>query len=153
MADVISLLIEIAFAVSLLGFITIVVLVPTKKVVESGQAGKRMESPVVPAVLILGGAAALSMFPLSLLSKSNTFRIAGIVSSVILLVAYVSIYLEHRSMKRYMSQALAPLETVHTVTANADQMTVECPRCGKHLTVQHGANMITCPHCGLSGSL
>jgi hypothetical protein len=153
MADVISLLIEIAFAVSLLGFITIVILVPTKKVVESGKAGKRMESPFVPAVLLVGGAAAFSMFPLSLLSGSNIFRIAGIVSSVILIVAYVAIYMEHRAMKKYITHVHTPLETVDAVPAHADQMTVECPRCGKHLTIQQGANMITCPHCGLSGSL
>ncbi len=30
---------------------------------------------------------------------------------------------------------------------------VECPQCGSHIDIYPGSNQITCPHCGLSGSM
>ena len=37
--------------------------------------------------------------------------------------------------------------------AGAGSITVECPGCGGRLEVHEGASSITCPHCGLTGSL
>jgi hypothetical protein len=32
-------------------------------------------------------------------------------------------------------------------------ITVECPQCGNHLHIPEGSHTITCPHCGLSGTI
>jgi hypothetical protein len=32
-------------------------------------------------------------------------------------------------------------------------MTVECPQCGSHINLPEGSHQITCPYCGLSGTL
>lgn len=32
-------------------------------------------------------------------------------------------------------------------------MTVECPQCGGHIQLPEGSNQITCPYCGLSGTM
>jgi len=34
-----------------------------------------------------------------------------------------------------------------------EMMTVECPQCAKHIEIPVGSHTITCPYCGLSGSM
>jgi LSD1 subclass zinc finger protein len=135
----------------LIGFITVIMLIPTKKAIESGQAF-RMSSPLVPSIIWSGISAAFIMFPLSLLAGSSAVRIAGIATSLILIAAYVAILFEHRAMKRHLATTMLPLEEMHRHNGH-DLMTVECPRCRHHLSIPHGSVQITCPNCGLSGSL
>src|SRR5512136_234261 len=109
MAGIITFLVEIAFAASLIGFVTIIMLIPTKKVILSGQAGSKMDSPLVPVLIGAGALFAFTMMPLSVLADSMTVTIAGLAGSVILMSAYLVIYLEHRSMKRLLHSSL-PVE-------------------------------------------
>ena len=37
--------------------------------------------------------------------------------------------------------------------AQGPMMTVECPQCGAHLNLPEGSHQITCPSCGLSGTI
>jgi predicted neutral ceramidase superfamily lipid hydrolase len=37
--------------------------------------------------------------------------------------------------------------------AKGPMMTVECPQCGSHIHIPEGSHHITCPYCGLSGTL
>jgi hypothetical protein len=37
--------------------------------------------------------------------------------------------------------------------APGPMMTVECPQCGSHIKLPEGSHQITCPYCGLSGTL
>lgn len=42
----------------------------------------------------------------------------------------------------------------HLPAASHDKMmTVECPSCGGHIHIPEGSHEITCPYCGLSGTL
>ncbi|MFW3145199.1 MAG: hypothetical protein ACMUIE_00120 [Thermoplasmatota archaeon] len=41
----------------------------------------------------------------------------------------------------------------HIYPHQAGTMTVECPQCGGHITIPEGSHQITCPYCGISGTI
>jgi len=183
MADITPYLVELAFALSFAGFITIMILIPKKSEIDEGKAGYKMASPLVPTIIASGILVAGFELIISLFARSDDVMYLGIITSILLVLAYGAIFLEFRSVKRHMAMAHPHPEHVHTVphlehahavhphhehihevhptnehpqmeaAPDPNMMTVECPRCRKHLTIMKGAQEITCPHCGLTGSL
>jgi hypothetical protein len=152
MLDTVTILVEIAFVVSLLGFFLLLALIPSKKAIRSGTARGKMDSPIVPVLIVVGVLLAFAMIPLAIVavvSKDMT-AILGFVNATVLFAVYGGIFYEYRGSKKALGGHIAVEEvSVETV----QPMTVECPRCRGHLSIPHGSHAIICPHCGLSGSL
>jgi len=151
MLDMVTILVEIAFVVSLIGFIVLYLLVPSKKAIESGTARGRMDSPLVPVLLVTGILLGIAMIPLSLMTDLIYNGLIGLITAPMLLIAHGEIFREYLAARKMMSKHEA-VEAVSTVP-HPHGLTVECPRCRGHLTIPHGSNSIVCPHCGLNGSL
>ena len=49
--------------------------------------------------------------------------------------------------------AVAPAQAPSRLPPTPQTMTVECPQCHAHIQIQVGSNVITCPYCGLSGTM
>jgi len=180
--DLVSIVVEIIFVASALGFFITWILLPSRKKVEMGAAGRRMSSPMIPALIAIGTLLALLIVPVSFGAGSGNVRLAGWISAPILSLAYLLIILEYAAQKRqikalYGQHAALEVESVdvHVASrpgpshvghqqapsaqaatlhpAQMEMMTVECPQCLSHITIPKGSHTITCSRCGLTGSL
>jgi hypothetical protein len=43
--------------------------------------------------------------------------------------------------------------TAQSHSHHGSHITVECPQCGRHIQIAEGSHAITCPYCGLSGTI
>lgn len=156
MFDTVSILVEIAFVVSFAGFFLLLVLIPSKKAIASGNARGKMGSPIVPILILLSIVLALAMIPLAFFADT-VGSLVGFVTAPLLLIAHFGIAREYAGARRSMSPPHLEVEEVHAVHAtqasHPQMMTVECPGCQGHLSIPNGSHQIVCPHCGLTGSL
>ncbi|MDG6224154.1 MAG: hypothetical protein QCI82_01425 [Candidatus Thermoplasmatota archaeon] len=158
--DILSLTVELAFVASLIGFLILTIMIPSRKAIEEGRGGRKIGSAIVPILMVFGSITALSTIPMSILTSDSWVRIAGLVTGPLLVISYLLIFVEYRRRKRQLStieepvvaEVISPQNPVPDSTA-VPGMTVECPRCRGHLVIRPGSTSITCPHCGMSGSL
>ncbi len=178
--DLFVLLYEVMAAVIFLLLVVLMVLIPSGKRVREGRAGSTMRSPLVPVLIITAIIISVMMVPLAILflKKSDDGWLLGATSAFILPASVLS-YWDYRRTKRLFNEVKggnrtglavsqtheadelplevaslpSPHQPVPTAHSNADHLTVECPRCKGRIEVHPRQATLTCPYCGLSGSL
>jgi hypothetical protein len=70
-------------------------------------------------------------------------------------VQHLHMHQQPQSLPSAQHPHMAPaLEAVHIKeTTQPAMMTVECPNCQGHIEIPEGSHTITCPYCGLSGTM
>jgi len=183
----------IAFVGISLALFTLLVLIPSRKRVLAGEAGRSMKSALVPVLLIVESIIGVAVLVLSLLSE---LQVRAFISGLFLIIAVAFIWFEFFKVRSLMRERPPELVTAEVATiaqpsqhqlpvgsnnpnpgqvapgpeqgvlprsqqaslpqapaAVADTMKVECPGCGGHIEIPLGSHQITCPYCGLSGTL
>ena len=178
MFDPFYLFVESIFLLCLLVFITLF-FIPTKKKIYAGEVGK-LDSQLVPIAIGLSGILLVLfiIFVFLVDFSESIMRIIFILFWVVFLLPATGFtllsYLKAKSWTReyhekhgvpikghvtHPDQPVGqPVHPQYTHTQGHSQqpgetMTVECPGCGSHLEISVGADTITCPYCGLSGTL
>ncbi len=166
-ADNYWLVSEALLILTFISFLVVFVLTPSRrKVLEEGK-----DLPGwVPIVLMLMIATAVGVGIFALLMVKENIII--LISDSIVIVALVLTIIDHRLVKRAVNKMVASHvahELPITEQAHADHqhlhaqghlyaegipmMTVECPTCKGHIEIPEGSHTLTCPYCGLHGSL
>jgi hypothetical protein len=173
--DLFVILYEAMAGALFLLLLVLLVLVPSRKRVTEGRAGRTMRSPLVPALIIISFSISVLMVPLAILLARDALIL--IITSVLIIPASALTYWDYIGTKRLFDRMTAgsggqgpdpvsaeelPLEDVHEKPTDgrrfgggptAELLTVECPRCKGRIEVHPRQNSLTCPYCGLSGSI
>lgn len=178
--DLFVLLYEVMAVAIFLLLVVLMVLIPSGKRVREGRAGSTMRSPLVPVLIITTLIISVLMVPLAILlvTDADDGWLLGATSAFIIPASVMSLW-DYRRTKRLFDQVKAgnltdpaasqthevdelPLEVASTTSLHqhipsapspADHMTVECPRCKGRIEVHPRQATLTCPYCGLTGSL
>lgn len=179
MFDPFYLAVESIFLLCLLVFLTLF-FIPSKKKVYAGEVG-RLESPAIPIILGLSSLL-LVIFIVFVFLVDFTESIMQVIFILFwvlfLLPATLFTLMSYLRAKRWVKDfnenaphypphqpqpGEAPPPPHPGVQSQShqqpaghqpqDTMTVECPGCGSHIRIPAGSHHITCPHCGLSGTL
>ncbi len=175
--DLFVLLYEVMAGAIFLLLLVLLVLVPSKKRVREGRAGSTMRSPLVPILIISSLTISVLMLPLAVLLVKDALIL--VVSSLFIVPASVITYWDYRTTRRLFEEVRSgtpvgpsasnaheadelPLDVAPTIASpppatsaasRADHMTVECPRCKGRIEVHPRQATLTCPYCGLTGSI
>jgi ribosomal protein S27E len=116
----------------------------------------------------------IGMVPVAIFLLDTTYRMWLIGLDILSIVAVLfALFIYFSARKAYKDlHEMHPVEEVGVVQAQAHEhhhqevhhehhhpaqqqnmMTVECPQCGNHIQLPEGSHQITCPYCGLSGTL
>ncbi|MBN1390569.1 MAG: hypothetical protein JXA22_08010 [Candidatus Thermoplasmatota archaeon] len=169
-------------ALLLITFILLIVtyiLLPGKEDVQAGVGRIPGWIPALHAIMFIM-ALAIIIISVLLVEKNLIIIITGIILLIALVLAFID-YIRVRNMVgnysavegvQYATVTMEepsihiPPHQVPNVTPHHDphqrptgqgtgsrMMTVECPQCQGHIELPEGSHHITCPYCGLSGSL
>lgn len=178
--DLFVLLYEVMAAVIFLLLVVLMVLIPSGKRVREGRAGSTMRSPLVPVLIITAMIISVLMVPLAILLVNNSDKawLLGATSAFIIPASVMS-YWDYRRTRRLFDEfkggdqpgpaasqtheadelplevtsITSPHQQIPSAHSTADHLTVECPRCRGRIEVHPRQATLTCPYCGLSGSL
>lgn len=162
-SQVLNLLVFLVFFVTLF-------LIPSREKVRTGQAGPSLESRTIPVLIILMFISIL-VIPIIALVLVDQFALV-LVTDGLLLIAVVLLTIDFARTRQLYREVGASPEVVQAAvagypgqeqpvqqeqqnepSAQGGTMTVECPNCGGHLEIPEGSHQITCPYCGLSGTM
>jgi len=175
--DLFVLLYEAMAGAIFLLLLVLMVLIPSRKRVLEGRAGNTMSSPLVPIMMIIALLVSTLMIPVAIVLVEKALIL--VLTSLFVLPASVATMWDYWRTKKLFEEVRAggrpgavpsgaheadelPLEVVshtppdHTVleaTYRSGHMAVECPRCRGRIQVQPHQTTLTCPYCGLSGTL
>ncbi|MCU0798126.1 MAG: TFIIB-type zinc ribbon-containing protein [Candidatus Thermoplasmatota archaeon] len=175
--DLFVILYEVMAMSIFLLLLVLFVLIPSRKRVREGRAGSTMRSPLVPILLFSSLTISVLTVPLAVLLVKDALILA--LTSLFIIPASVLAFWDYNATRRLFEEVKAgttvgpsasqvhevdelPMDTA-TITAQnpptpsgasrADHMTVECPRCKGRIEVHPRQATLTCPYCGLTGSL
>jgi ribosomal protein S27E len=171
---IINFLLNIAIAVS---GIIVSMLIPSTKKIKAGEAGSSLGASWIPIVLVIMIIVAIAVFPLSFLSLEGRNLYFALVLDIIAIgvtglafrefisarkaykelgegevVEEVGVVASTPSPQAYQQQPVQ-VPKQHPYQTQVQMMTVECPQCGNHIQLAEGSHTITCPYCGLSGTI
>lgn len=158
---------ELMMVAAFVIFIVAMFMIPSKDKVRSGEAGSG-PSRAVP-YLIAG-----TFFLLLLMGIFAFFMVRDywvvLVTDGILIVCAGMVSIDYYTTRKLFNsvghEVHRHVEVAHAQVLPHQQypqghphpnqpgtMTVECPQCGGHITIPEGSHQITCPYCGLSGTI
>jgi LSD1 subclass zinc finger protein len=171
---------EALLVITFIVYIVTQVLMPSKKEIEGGVTQVPIWVPVALGFMVLGTASVIG-FAFLYVEKNLVVMISAGVLLLALLLGFADYILTKRKAEKYVmtegdlhhaldisnegiahhpqqtpqyhDHQLAAPQHEQLPAAGAGMMTVECPQCGNHLQLPEGSHQITCPHCGLSGTM
>jgi len=169
---------EALLLITFLMLIVTYVLLPGKKDVKAGVKKVPGWIPALHGVMfVLSGA--IIIISLRLVENNLIIMVTGGILMVAIVLAFIDYFLTKGLINKVQAEAEvhhaveltdhtpdhamhqhaahpqhpAAHQALHAPGAHARMMTVECPQCGGHINLPEGSHQITCPYCGLSGTL
>ncbi|MFO8050846.1 MAG: zinc ribbon domain-containing protein [Thermoplasmatota archaeon] len=158
-SQILNLLVFAVFFVTLF-------LIPSRDKVRKGEAGSNLFSGTIPVLIVIMYISLLIIPIMALLLVEKFIMVIAtdgllLIAVLLLTIDFVrtrKLYKEISDSNQVVQAAVAGYpahEQVaqHQQAAPSGTMTVECPNCGGHIEIPQNSHQITCPYCGLSGTM